>query len=164
MPLFEGNVGTMRIKGSFLICTALLVLVLVVTALSQDPIETIRIESDLVDLKVSVLGSGPDAVSTLLEQKDFQVFEDGTQQEISFFAAADAPFDLMLLLDISGSTSGKLKMIRRSAKRFVEAARPVDRIAVAAFTDQLFLLSDFTLDRKQLKKDLDNIDDAFGGT
>jgi Ca-activated chloride channel homolog len=164
MQLFEGNVGTMRIKALFPISTALLVLLLVVTAPSQDPIETVRIESDLVDLKVSVLGSGADAVSTILEQKDFQVFEDGTQQEISFFAAADAPFDLILMLDISGSTSGKLKMVRRSAKRFVEAARPVDRIAVVAFSDQAYVYSNVTLDRRQIKKDIDDIDDAFGAT
>ena len=131
---------------------------------SQDPVETIRIDSDLVDLKVSVLGVDPDIQAPLLEQNDFQVLEDGAPQEISFFAAADAPFDLVLLLDISGSTAKKLKMIRRSAKRFVDAARPVDRIAIAAFTDELFMLSNLTLDRKQLKKEVDSLDDAYGGT
>ena len=42
---------------------------------------------------------------------------------------AEAPFDLVLLLDLSGSNSKKLKMIRNSAKRFVEATRPTDRVA-----------------------------------
>ena len=70
-----------------------------------------RIESDLVDLKVNVLGLAPETPAPLLEQKDFQVLEDGAPQEISFFAAADAPFDLVLLLDLSGSTAGKLKML-----------------------------------------------------
>jgi VWFA-related protein len=154
----------MRIKRFSFISTILLILFLIGTTLSQDPIETIRIDADLVDLKVSVLGLSSDADAALLEQKDFQVLEDGTPQEITFFAAADTPFDLVLLLDVSGSTSGKLKMIRRSAKRFVDAARPIDRIAIATFTDQPFLLSKFTLDRRQLKKDIDQIDDAFGGT
>jgi VWFA-related protein len=163
MPLFAANVGTMRIKTASFTSTILMFLLLG-TTVSQDPIETVRIDSDLVDLKVSVLGLSSDADAALLQQKDFQVLEDGTPQEIAFFAAADAPFDLVLMLDISGSTSGKLKMIRRSAKRFVDAARPIDRIAVATFTDQLFLLSKFTLDRRQLKKDLDQVDDAFGGT
>lgn len=130
----------------------------------QDPIETIRINSDLVDLKVSVLGHAPDAQVPLLEQKDFVVLEDGAPQEIAFFAAADAPFDLVLLLDLSGSNSKKLKMIRNSAKRFVEAARPTDRIAVVSFTEQPAVYSTFTLDRKKLKKSIDEIDDAAGGT
>lgn len=131
---------------------------------AQDPIDTIRIESDLVDLKVSVLGVAPDATVPMLEQKDFVVLEDGSPQEISFFEAADTPFDLVLLLDLSGSNSKKLKMIRNSAKRFVEATRPSDRIAVVSFTEQPALYSSFTLDRVKLKKSIDQMDDAYGGT
>jgi VWFA-related protein len=131
----------------------------------QDPVETIRIDSDLVDLKVSVLGVAGNTVTVpMLEQKDFVVLEDGVTQEISFFAAADAPFDLVLLLDLSGSNSKKLKMIRNSAKRFVDATRPTDRVAVVSFTDQPALYSSFTLDRTKLKKSIDEMDDAYGGT
>src|SRR5258707_1166752 len=131
---------------------------------SQEPAETVRIETDLVDLKVNVLGLSSDAPTPLLEQRDFQVLEDGAPQEISFFAAADAPFDLVLLLDLSGSTAGKLKMLRRSAKRFVDATRPVDRIAVVTFTDRPALVSPLTVDRQKLKKSIDDIDDPYGGT
>jgi VWFA-related protein len=130
----------------------------------QDPAETIRIESDLVDLKVSVLGFAPDTQTLTLGQKDFQILEDGTPQEIAFFAAADAPFDLVLLLDLSGSSANKLKLIRRSARRFVQATRAVDRIAVVTFTDHPTLVSNFTWDRAQLKERIDAISDAFGGT
>jgi VWFA-related protein len=133
-------------------------------ARSQDSSETVRIESDLVDLKVNVLGLASETGTPLLDQKDFQVLEDGAPQEITFFAAADAPFDLILLLDLSGSTAGKLKMIRRSAKRFVETTRAVDRIAIVTFTNQPALLSEFTLDRQQLKKRIDEIDQSYGGT
>src|SRR5689334_9766465 len=44
--------------------------------LGQDPVETIRIDSDLVDLKVSVLGFAPNNPPPLLEPKDFLVLED----------------------------------------------------------------------------------------
>jgi VWFA-related protein len=130
----------------------------------QENLETIRIDSDLVDLKVSVLGTAPNVPAPLLEQKDFRVLEDGVPQEISFFAAADAPFDLVLLLDLSGSNSKNLKMIRNSAKRFVDAARDVDRIALVTFTDQPAVYSSFTLDRRKLKKAIDEMDEAIGGT
>jgi Ca-activated chloride channel family protein len=131
---------------------------------AQDPVETIRIDTDLVDLKVSVLGFPPNTPPPMLDQKDFVVMEDGVPQEISFFAAADTPFDLVLLLDLSGSNSKKLKMIRNSAKRFVDAARDVDRIALVTFTNRPALYSSFTLDRKKLKKTIDEIDEAYGGT
>src|SRR5688500_20049038 len=135
-----------------LIRLAFVVVLFVGFAASQAPVETIRIDSDLVDLKVSVLGFAPNMPPPLLEPKDFLVLEDGVPQEISFFAAADAPFDLVLLLDLSGSNSKNLKMIRNSAKRFVDAARDVDRIALVTFTDHPALYSSFTLDRRKLKK------------
>jgi len=142
----------------------LLVLLFSSIVRAQDTVETIRIDSDLVDLKVSVLGFAPNSQPPVLEPKDFVVLEDGVPQEISFFAAADTPFDLVLLLDLSGSNSKNLKMIRTSAKRFVDAARDVDRIALVTFTDQPALYSSFTLDRKKLKKTIDEMDEAIGGT
>jgi VWFA-related protein len=144
--------------------TALVALLLASIAAGQDPIETIRIDSDLVDLKVSVLGFDPKAPVPLLDPRDFLVLEDGIPQEISFFAAADTPFDLVLVLDLSGSNSKNVKMIRNSAKRFVDAARDIDRIALVTFTDQPALYSPFTLDRRKLKKTIDDIDEAVGGT
>ncbi len=177
MPCRVVNVDTMQTKsfrefrinlkikfGALVFSFLLLIFFTNVIAQNQEPADTVRIESELVDLKVSVLGFAPETPPPLLEQKDFQVLEDGAQQEITFFAAADAPFDLVLFLDLSGSTSDKLKMIRRSAKRFVEATRPVDRVAIVTFTDRPALRSEFTLDRRQLKKTIDEIDEAFGGT
>ena len=147
-----------------LLATCLVILLLLLGSVSgQDPIETVRIDSDLVDLKVSVIAAANTPIPPL-EQKDFVVLEDGTPQEISFFAAAEAPFDLVLLLDLSGSNSKTLKMIRNSAKRFVEATRPTDRIAIVSFTEQPALYSPFTLDRVKLKKNIDEMDDANGGT
>src|ERR1044072_8095557 len=128
-------------------------------AICQDPVETIRIDSDLVDLKVSVLGAPANTPPPTLEIKDFVVLEDGVPQEITFFQAADTPFDLVLLLDLSGSNSKNLKMIRNSAKRFVDAARHIDRIALVTFTDQPALYSTFSLDRKKLKDTIDEMDE-----
>ena len=144
--------------------TVLCALLLGGIASAQEGVETIRIDSDLVDLKVSVLGFPPNTPPPMLAPKDFTVFEDGVPQEITFFQAADTPFDLVLLLDLSGSNSKKLKMIRNSAKRFVDAARDVDRIAIVTFTDHPALYSSFSLDRKKLKKTIDEMDDAIGGT
>jgi VWFA-related protein len=139
-------------------------LVFCAPARGQDPTETIRIDSDLVDLKVSVLGFSANSPTPLLGQKDFVVLEDGKEQQIAFFAAADAPFDLVLLLDLSASNAKKLKLIRNSAKKFVDAARPIDRIALVTFTDRVSLYSSFTLDRQKLKKTIDEMDEAIGGT
>ena len=158
-----------RINSSFAplrLCvrTFLVIIFLSGIVTGQDPVETIRIDSDLVDLKVSVLGAPANTPPPILETKDFVILEDGVPQEIAFFQAADTPFDLVLLLDLSGSNSKNLKMIRNSAKRFVDAARDIDRIALVTFTDQPALYSSFTLDRRKLKKTIDEMDEAIGGT
>lgn len=134
------------------------------TPAEPEQVETVRVDSDLVDLKVSVVSLNPQHPSPELLQKDFAVFEDGKPQDISFFAAADAPFDLVLLLDLSASTKGKLKLIRNSAKRFVEATRPTDRVAVVVFTDVATVVAPLTQDRQLLKKSIDDIEKPVGGT
>jgi VWFA-related protein len=163
MQCRAANVVIMLTSPAFL-RTAFLVLFFGSIVVAQDPVETIRIDSDLVDLKVSVLGFPPNNPPPSLAPRDFLVLEDGVPQEITFFAAADTPFDLILLLDLSGSNSKNLKMIRNSAKRFVDAARDVDRIALVTFTDRPALYSTFSLDRKKLKRTIDEMDDAVGGT
>jgi VWFA-related protein len=131
---------------------------------STEPVETIRVDADLVDLKVSVVSLNPQNPSPGLQQKDFVVLEDGNPQDISFFAAADAPFDLVLLLDLSGSSNNKLKLIRKSAKRFVDATRPMDRVSVVAFTDVAQVFCPLTQDRALLRNSIDDIEEPQGGT
>lgn len=131
---------------------------------SGEPVETIRVESDLVDLRVSVVNLNPQNPLLELTQKDFLVLEDGKPQDIAFFAAADTPFDLVLLLDLSGSTNDKLKLIRKSAKRFVAATRPIDRVSVVTFTDVADVVCTLTQDRQLLGKSIDHIEKPQGGT
>jgi VWFA-related protein len=131
---------------------------------TPEPLETIRVDSDLVDLKVSVLSLNPQNPSPELQQSDFLVLEDGKPQDISFFAAADSPFDLVLLLDLSGSTNDKIKLIRKSAKRFVDATRPMDRVSVVIFTDVPQVICPLTQDRRLLNDSIDDIDKPRGGT
>jgi Ca-activated chloride channel family protein len=133
-------------------------------AQTAEPTEIIRVDSDLVDLKVSVVRLNPENAVSDLQQKDFLVLEDGKPQEIVFFAGEDAPFDLVLLLDLSGSTADKLKLIRNSAKRFVENTRPMDRVAILTFTDVAQIVSPLTLDRAVLKKEIKKIEKPVGGT
>lgn len=147
------------------IVSLLFSLVLPIASLGQsgEPVETIRVDSDLVDLKVSVLGLDPQR-TTQLQPKDFLVLEDGTPQSIAFFAAADTPFDLVLLLDLSGSTNDKLKLIRKSARRFVETTRPVDRVSIVTFSDNAEVVCPLTEDRQALRKSIDAIKKPQGGT
>src|SRR5713226_4772583 len=126
-------------------------------AKAQEPVETVRIDTELVNLNVSVLSRSVSQPTASLQQAEFAVFENGAPQEISFFASAETPFDLVLLLDLSGSTADKIGLIRKSSKRFVDAARPADRIAVVTFTSDVQVVSLLTTDRDGLKKSIDRI-------
>jgi VWFA-related protein len=126
--------------------------------------DTIRIDTELVNLNVSVFNRDLQRPAGQLAQKDFVIIEDGAQQEITFFASATAAFDLVLLLDLSGSTADKLDLIRSSARRFVELARPTDRISIVTFTDKTRLVSPLTSDRVDLLKRIKKIKEPEGGT
>lgn len=148
--------------GLFLLLAACCSL-LTAFAQSPEPADVLRIDSDLVNLNVSVFNRASGA-ALALQQKDFAVLDNGVPQEISFFASSHAPFDLVLLLDLSGSTRDKIDLIRKSSKRFVQAARPGDRIAIFTFTADIIAVSKFSSDRATLKKSIDLIEKPVGGT
>ena len=137
---------------------------LTVSAQTQEPVDVLSIDADLVNLNVSVFNRNASQPATTLQPKDFAIFENGSPQEISFFASTETPFDLVLLLDLSGSTSDKVGLIRKSAKRFVEAARPNDRIAIITFTAEIQVISKLTSDQAALRKSIDDIAKPRGGT
>jgi VWFA-related protein len=70
---------------------------------------------------------------TGLSAADFQIFEDGRPQKIANFSTTEAPFEVALLLDTSGSTREDVGLIRAAARAFIEALRPGDRVAILAF-------------------------------
>lgn len=133
-------------------------------AQSPEPADVVRVDTDLVNVNVSVFNRKASQPPEVLAQKDFTVLDDASPQEISFFAASDAPFDLVLLLDLSGSTADKIGLIRKSSKRFVEAARPGDRIAIFTFASDIQVVSNLTSDHAALKKSIDDIEKPVGGT
>ncbi|MCU1268067.1 MAG: Acetyltransferase domain protein [Acidobacteria bacterium] len=129
-----------------------------------DDVEVLRIETNLVSLNVSVYNNKLGTHVGTLDQKDFSVLEDGQQQTISFFAATDVPFDLALLIDLSGSTSDKRDLIRKTTRRFIEAARPGDRLAIITFSNAPEVVAPLTADHAQLLSSLKKIDATTGSS
>jgi len=124
----------------------------------SDTDSEIKVETKLVNLNVRILAKdnkGPRP--TALAKNDFIVSEDGVEQEIAFFSTTENPFDLLLVLDFSGSTADKRSLIKKAAKRFVEVARPEDRIAIVAFATDIRTVSELTSDRSALYTAIDAI-------
>jgi len=126
--------------------------------------DVIRVDSQLVTLNISVIDRGTNRGLIGLGQSDFKLFEDGQEQRIIQFESSAAPFDLVLLIDLSGSTREVVKLIRAAALRFVEAARPADRIGVITFAGEATIVSTLTADRELLRQRIETIDTARGDT
>ena len=82
---------------------------------------------DLVALNVVVVNRQQQFVSGLTAN-NFAVYEDGVQQDLSFFAAAELPLDLAIVLDTSASMAERMSTARQAAVNFVSALRPSDRL------------------------------------
>jgi VWFA-related protein len=98
-----------------------------------------------------------------MSNSDFAVYEDGSERKIVDVTPATEPFNLVLLLDVSGSVEERIDFIRKAARDFLSTASPQDRISIISFHDDIKIISDFSTDRGLLSKKLDEID-AGGAT
>jgi Ca-activated chloride channel homolog len=108
---------------------------------AQDTQGTFRSRVDLVSLNV-IVTDNRDRFVTGLGQNDFSIFEDGIQQDVSFFAAANVPLDLAILLDVSSSMSDKLATVQQAAVGFASHLRPGDRVTIVGIKDSSRVLHD----------------------
>ena len=129
-----------------------------------DEDEVVRVESDLVTVNVSVVDRASGRGLKGLEVSDFRVYEDNVEQTVEHFETAEAPFDLLLLLDLSGSTARMTDTIRAAARRFIAATRPQDRVGVVAFAGEVTVVSPLTSDRARLRASLDRLAAPKGDT
>jgi VWFA-related protein len=98
-----------------------------------------------------------------MKESDFTVYENGVQREVAKVVPTTEPFNLVLLLDVSGSVEERIEFIRKAARDFLRTASRQDRIAIISFRDDIQVISDFSTDRTMLSRKLDEID-AGGGT
>jgi VWFA-related protein len=98
-----------------------------------------------------------------LSAKDFEVLENGTSRPIVSVERSTAPFNLVLLLDVSGSVENYVNFIRKAARSFVTTVDANDRVSIIIFNEDVKVLSKFTTDKEKLYRSLDTFD-AGGGT
>lgn len=101
--------------------------------------------------------------ATGLNAGDFLVVENGEVLNVTAVVPSTAPFNLVLLLDVSGSVTERIDFIRKAARNFLSTVSAQDRIAIISFRDDIQLISNFSTDRTLLSKRLDLID-AGGST
>ncbi|MFN0111731.1 MAG: VWA domain-containing protein [Blastocatellia bacterium] len=111
----------------------------------KDEEDTIRIDSDLVNIVATIAKKSP-TDSLNLGAEDFEILEDGVPQEIANFGRdADLPLNLVVLFDVSLSVTQKLNFEKRATIKFFERVlRPQDRAALFAVSTDVEIVQDFT--------------------
>jgi Ca-activated chloride channel homolog len=120
-----------------------------------------RAAIDIVSLNVTATDSANHYV-TDLEQGDFQVFEDGVKQEVTFFSRRLQPVALSLLLDSSASMEDKLPTLQTAAGNFVKRLKPNDIAQVIDFDSRVDIRQAFTGNQSELLSAIDRT--AAGGS
>jgi Ca-activated chloride channel family protein len=116
---------------------------------------------ELVSLNVSVTAEGK--YITDLEQSDFEVFEDGAKQNVTFFSRKQQPVALAILLDTSNSMEDKLKTAQEAAVGFAKRLSTDDLAQVIDFSSQVRIIQGFTNDAAALERAIRGTD-ADGST
>jgi len=143
------------------------------TASSSDEVDegdVVRVDTQLVSVPAVVTDSTGRPLSGL-RAENFGLLEDGQPQTITNFGTTDAPFEIALLLDTSGSTREDVGLIRQAALSFINALRSGDRVGIVAFNQAqtvsdpmavVEVLAPLTNDRAELTKAIGNLGSSNG--
>ena len=122
---------------------------------SSTPPGAIRSRVTLVQVPCTVMA--PDGTEVRgLHQNDFQLFEDGTAQEIASFDASATPASVALVIDASPSIFHQLAEMRGAARALSENLSPADEISVVSFSADAHALLPFSKNRALLERALDS--------
>jgi Ca-activated chloride channel family protein len=108
--------------------------------------EIIAVDSSIVVLNATVSDKAGKSV-TGLSAGQFRVFEDGVEQTIRSFEAAETPFAAVILLDTSGSMEGLVSLARSAAIQFLHGIRADDHVAIYNFDSKVVMVQDFSNSR-----------------
>ncbi len=120
-----------------------------------DDSDTIKIDTTLVSIPVSVIERDGRFIP-FLDKKDFRLYEDEVEQEISEFTPVTVPLHVVLLIDTSRSTVFKIEDIQAAAVAFTEQLRADDKVMVVSFDSRVYVGCEFTNDRAKMRRAIYN--------
>jgi len=113
--------------------------------------QRIRSGVELVSLNVTVTDGAGKYATDLLEP-DFDVYEDGAKQNLTFFSRTQQPIALALLLDTSASMDERMAIAQEAAIGFAKQLHKDDQAEVVDFDSQVRILQGFTNDATALEQ------------
>jgi Ca-activated chloride channel family protein len=113
--------------------------------------QRIRSGVELVSLNVTVTDPAG-KYATDLAEPDFEVYEDGARQALTFFSRTQQPISLALLMDTSASMDERMGIAQEAAIGFSKQLHKDDQAEVIDFDSQVRILQNFTNDSAALEK------------
>jgi Ca-activated chloride channel family protein len=104
--------------------------------------QTITVDVPLITVDVTVLDHSGEIVNRL-RKEDFSIDENGEPQSIQHFSTIETPYNILVLIDRSGSVKQVRPLIRTAVDLFAQRLRPSDRVAIATFGHEVSLLMDW---------------------
>src|SRR5262245_18458010 len=104
--------------------------------LAQDSLYTLKVDVSMVSVDVAVFNTAETPVPGLTKQ-DFVIYEDGRRQEIQSFASLDTPYNVLLVVDRSGSMASVFNFLINAVNRFIANLRGQDQFALATFDNSV---------------------------
>jgi VWFA-related protein len=119
------------------------------SASAQKPDDAvIRVNTELVVVDAQVLNRKTGRIIGTLNRDDFELYEDGVKQEITFFNQDKLPLSIVLLFDLTDTVQPVLKSLGRGALAALEHLKPQDEVAVMTYAASAHIVEGFTSDRK----------------
>lgn len=145
----------MRIRNKQLLWLVLFMLVITTGAQAQQdaPLDTIKIDTNLVVLRVTV-NDQQGRAATSLKQEAFKIYEDGVEQQVGFFSAEESPVSWGLVLDRSGSMMEMMSDVYDAALHVIDEGTSRDETFIVTFNRKPELISDFLSDRHRLENSI----------
>lgn len=134
----------------FAVAAVVLLVTGLAVAISGQQQPTFRTGIDVVSLSVTV--TDPDErFVTDLAKEEFLVYEDGVQQDVTFFSRRQLPIALALLMDTSASMDERMTTAQEAAIGFARRLRPEDLAEIVDFDSRVDILQTFTNDVDELE-------------
>jgi VWFA-related protein len=126
--------------------------------LAQEPMPSIKVDVDVVNLLASVRDK-KGALIPGLQKQDFTILEDGKAQTIKYFTKeTDLPLTIGLLVDVSGSQRNLIDIERSAASQFFrDVLRKKDLAFLISFGEETELLQDYTGSPRLLTEGLNQL-------
>ena len=127
--------------------------------------QDVLFRSDVSLVRVDAQVTGNAGGINGLTKTDFDITDNGELQRVLYCSQDEQPLDLLLLFDNSGSMLPAMRRLAASAHTALSELRKGDRVAVANFNSDAWLISDFNDDLDEVEATVGRVVDLrFGGS